>query len=121
MGFGGAYTIRICFSLDGEADASASDEAGVRGVPASIFSIVSSLSFSISLFSICILLGEETDSHGEAVASFDEVALREAFSLLSPADIGASSGEELLPTSSNEMESQCLSGCVLLSAGRGEV
>ena len=118
---GGAYTILTGLSLDGEADASASGEAGARGVPASIFSIVLSLSFSISLFSICILLREETDSHGEAVASFGEVALREAFSLLSPADIEASSGEELLPASSNEMESQCLSGCVLLSAGRGEV
>lgn len=116
---GGAYTILTGFSLDGQTDASASGAAGARGVPASIFSIVSSLSFSISLFSICILLGEETDSHGEEVASFDEVALREAFSLTSPSDIGTSSGEELLLVSSNEMKLQCLSGCVLSFAGRG--
>ena len=109
----------ILSALGGQTDASASGAAGVRGVPASIFSIVSSLSFSISLFSICILLGEETDSRGEGVASFDEVALREAFSLLSPSDIRASSGEELLSASSNEMKLQCLSGCVLSFAGRG--
>ena len=116
---GGAYTILTGFSLDGQTDASASGAAGARGVPASIFFIVSSLSFSISLFSICILLGEETNSRGEGVASFDEVALREAFSLLSPSDIRASSGEELLSVSSNEMKLQCLSGCVLSFAGRG--
>ena len=116
---GGAYTILTGFSLDGQTDASASGAAGVRGVRASLFSIVSSLSFSISLFSICILLGEETDSPGEEVASFDEVVLREAFSLFSPSDIRASSGEELLSVSSNEMKSQCLSGCVLSFTGRG--
>ena len=116
---GGAYTILTGFSLDGQTDASASGAAGARGVPASIFSIVSSLSFSISLFSICILLDEGTDSHGEGVASFDKVALREAFSLLSPSDIRVSSGEELLSVPSNEMKLQCLSGCVLSFAGRG--
>lgn len=116
-----AYTILTGLSLDSETDASASGEAGARGVPASIFSIVSSLSFSIALFSICILLGEEIDSRSEGAASFGEVVLRGAFSLLSPSDIGDSFGEELLSVSSNEMESQCLSRCVLLFAGRGEV
>ena len=115
---GGAYTILTGFSLDGQTDASASGAAGARGVSASIFSIVSSLSFS-SLFSICILLGEETESRGEEVASFDEVALREAFSLLSPSNIRASSGNEMLLVSSNEMKLQCLSGCVLSFTGRG--
>lgn len=109
----------IVSALGGETDASASGEAGVRGVPASIFSFRLSLSFSISLFSICILRGEETDSRGEGAASFDEMALREAFSLTSPSDIQASSGEALPSLSSNEMKSQCLSGCVLLFAGRG--
>ena len=116
---GGAYTILTGFSLDGQTDASASGTAGARGVPASIFSIVSSLSLSISLLSICILRGEETDSRGEEVVSFGEVALREAFSLTSPSDIGISSGKELLLVSSNEMKLQCLSGCVLSFAGRG--
>ena len=93
FGFAGMYT--ILSALGGKTDASASGAAGVRGVPASIFSIRLSLSFSISLFSICILRGEETDSRGEGAASFDEIALREAFSLTSPSDIQASSGEEL--------------------------
>ena len=99
----------IVSALGGKTDASASGAAGARGVPASIFSICLSLSFSISLFSICILRGEETDSRGEGVTSFDEIVLREAFSLTSPSDIVASSGEELLSVSSNELKSQCLS------------
>ena len=76
--------------------------------------------FYDSLLSICITEGEATDSRGEGVASFGEIALREVISTTSLSDIGTSSGEGLLSAFSNEMESQCASGHVLSLAGRSE-
>lgn len=63
FGFAGMYT--ILSALGGKTDASASGAAGARGVPASILSIAVYLSLSISLLSISLSDGEESESRDD--------------------------------------------------------
>ena len=112
--------LRSTLPLDGEADASASDEAGARGVPASILSIRFSLSLSISLLSISLSGGEVSGSAGDKGNSFGDAAFRVADSAVTFGDIGASP-RGAAGISSNVIPSKCSSGCVLSDGSRGEV
>ena len=102
----------ITFSFDGETDASASGEAGVRGFPARFVPL--SVSLFVYLLFVSILLSEQTGEQGKLSCSQEGLAVSCAvcFVVADSADGFADS---------KTIAFVWRSGCVLSFSGRGDV
>lgn len=113
-GFTGGFgtLMVITFSFDGETDASASGEAGVRVFPARFVPLFVPL-FVYLLF-VSILPPEQTGEQGEPPCSQEEFAVSCAVCFVTADSVDGFAD-------SKSITFLCLSGCVLLFSGRGDV
>lgn len=113
-GFTGGFGVlmRITLSFDGETDAAASGEAGVRGFPALFVPL--SVGVSSHLLFVSILLPEQTGEQGELPCS------QEGFSVSCADSLKAADSPDGLKVSKS-ITFLWLSGCVLSFSGRGDV
>lgn len=102
----------ITFSFDGETDAAASGEAGVRGFPARFVPLFVLL-FVYLLF-VSILLPEQMGEQDELLCSQAGFSISFADSLIAMDSVDEFADSKLITF-------LCLSGCVLSFAGRGDV